>query len=195
MPSSTWAHISNVMDTIYKASPESILDVGIGYGKWGFLCREYLESWKDRVFPEQWQVRLEGIEIFAPYYERLPWVRQFYNTVHIGDACSVVDDLCTTFDLVLAGDVLEHINKEAATELLPKLMKLTQKLLIVCLPIGERWLKNRIVADNQAEQHRATWEIGEVIRAVGPGNEFRVTTLEYEVAGRPYAVFMFFRGS
>ena len=36
-------------------------------------------------------------------------------------------------------------------------------------------------------------EIGEVLRAVDPNSKFKVTTLEYEVAGRPYAVFMFSR--
>ena len=193
MPSSTWAHISNVLDAIYKTNPTSVLDIGIGYGKWGFLCREYLESWKDRVFREQWKVRIEGIEIFAPYYERLPWIRQVYDTVHIGDACSVVDGLCTTYDLVIAGDVLEHIAKEEATELLPKLLKLARKQLIVSLPIGERWLRNKVVADNEAEQHQAAWEVDEVLAAVNPNNRVKATTLEYEVAGRPYAVFMFTR--
>jgi len=191
MPSSTWAHIPNVIEAIFKLQPTSILDVGIGYGKWGFLCREYLESWKDRVFPNQWKVRIDGIEIFVPYYERLPWVRNIYDEVHIGDACSVVDGLCLRYDVVMAGDVLEHIEKSAAAELMQRLMTIANKTLILGLPIGDTWMRNQIVADNQAESHRSSWGIDEVHQTVNPDGEFKAKVRQFDVLGRPYAVFMF----
>ncbi len=191
MPSSTWAHIPNVIEAIFKLQPASILDVGIGYGKWGFLCREYLESWKDRVFPNQWKVRIDGIEIFAPYYERLPWVRNIYDEVYIGDACSVVDGLCLRYDAVMAGDVLEHIEKSAAADLMQRLMSVANKTFILGLPIGDAWMRNQIVADNQAERHQSNWEIEEVNQTVNPNGEFKAKVRQFDVWGRPYAVFMF----
>ena len=48
MPSSQHYHISKIMDLIININPMSILDIGTGFGKYGVLCREYLELWDGR---------------------------------------------------------------------------------------------------------------------------------------------------
>ena len=36
------------MDIIIALKPFSVLDIGSGFGKYGVLCREYLELWDGR---------------------------------------------------------------------------------------------------------------------------------------------------
>ena len=48
MPSSQHYHISKIMDLIISVKPFSVLDVGSGFGKYGVLCRKYLELWDGR---------------------------------------------------------------------------------------------------------------------------------------------------
>ena len=190
VPSSAWQHVSSVIDVIYQLQPTSVLDVGIGYGKWAFLCREYLESWNNRVFPEQWQVRIDGIEIFAPYCN-LPWISHLYNQIYIGDARLVVNELQSRYDVIMAGDVIEHIEKEAGIELLKRLVALTNKALILSIPIGEAWLGNKVAAGNPAEKHRASWEIDEVHHAVNPNGELAATAITFDVLRGPSTLFVF----
>jgi len=46
MPTSNWQNISYNIDLIRKIKPQSILDVGVGFGRWGILLREFLELWE-----------------------------------------------------------------------------------------------------------------------------------------------------
>ena len=48
MPSSQYYHISKIMEMIISLNPKSVLDIGSGFGKFGVLCREYLELWDGR---------------------------------------------------------------------------------------------------------------------------------------------------
>lgn len=43
LPSSQYYHISKILELIIAIDPSSVLDVGTGFGKYGVLCREYLE--------------------------------------------------------------------------------------------------------------------------------------------------------
>jgi hypothetical protein len=47
MPTSRWDSIPAIVDIVMnlEPTPAKILDVGIGYGKFGFLAREYLTFW------------------------------------------------------------------------------------------------------------------------------------------------------
>ena len=48
MPTSFHHHISKMVDWVVRLQPRSILDIGVGFGKWGFLCREYLDIFQGR---------------------------------------------------------------------------------------------------------------------------------------------------
>ena len=42
MGTSNWQNLSFCVDLIRYVSPKSVLDVGVGFGRWGMICREYL---------------------------------------------------------------------------------------------------------------------------------------------------------
>lgn len=56
MPTSDHRQISTVLDLVLKREPHSILDIGVGYGKYGTLLREYLPD-----------ARIVGVEPWAKY--------------------------------------------------------------------------------------------------------------------------------
>ena len=90
MPTSNPKIISPILDYISKNTPASVLDIGIGFGKWGALIREYTDVIHYRFYQEEWQVLIHGIEIHDRY--RNPnW--QHYQLVYIGDACDMVGKL------------------------------------------------------------------------------------------------------
>ena len=47
---------------LQRLAPRSILEIGVGFGKWGVVAREYLEAWQGRFRREDWQVRIEGVK-------------------------------------------------------------------------------------------------------------------------------------
>lgn len=118
MPSGRPNIISPVIDLIMKINPDSILDVGSGFGKWGFLLREYLEVWQGRLYPKDWKKRIDAIEIFTEY-TKLPWYAVIYNNIYNQDITEY-DGILANYDLVLFMDVVEHVDKEKGLEMLKK---------------------------------------------------------------------------
>lgn len=152
MPVSDYRHISDVLDVIRQVNPQTILDVGVGFGKWGVLCREVLEVYNQRLQPETWTVQIDGIEIHEPY--RNPLWEIAYNRLHIGNAFDIVESL-GQYDLILGCDVIEHFDKEIGSILLRKLYH-RANIVIVTSPRG--FMPQGAVHDNEYECHRSCWD-------------------------------------
>jgi SAM-dependent methyltransferase len=138
--------------------PKSVLDIGIGYGRWGILSREFLDISGARYFRDLWRTRIDGIEIFPKYIES--YHSFFYNNIYIGDAFQVIDQLEFSYDLIILGDVLEHFEKPKALEFLNKCM-LTGKAVLLIIPIGTNWEQGQAYG-NEFETHLSFWEESEL---------------------------------
>lgn len=160
MPSSTHAHIPAILTEVMRARPASVLDVGVGFGKWGHLVREYTDVWAGRFDPKDWRVHIAGIEIFSGYINA--GTRAYYDELMIGDLRTILPDL-NGYDLVLAIDVLEHLERRDALEAMLKLIDLA-KTAVFAVPLGERWLKanGAYARINPAEAHRSAWKASEL---------------------------------
>lgn len=130
---------------------DSILDVGPGWGIWG----EMLRPW----FPEAW---LSAVEIFKPYVDRYD-LKKKYDYVYLED----VRDMSTRFaesgyrrgfDLVIFGDVLEHMPKPDAVGVVEALLR---RYALISIPIGE--CPQEGTEENPYEEHVATWSTEEVL--------------------------------
>jgi len=93
-----------------QPNPQRILDVGCGYGKHGVLLREYLDP----------TPVVHGIEAWEPYVEphRLHGI---YDHLYVGDVCNLGTADLISYDLVVMGDVIEHIEKQAALDLIDRI--------------------------------------------------------------------------
>jgi hypothetical protein len=72
MPSSHLYQIPTIIKIICGLKPDSILDIGCGFGKYGFLAREYLEIWQSRYQKSEWVIKIDCIEVYGPYLTELP---------------------------------------------------------------------------------------------------------------------------
>jgi hypothetical protein len=141
-----------VATELQRLNPRSILDIGVGFGKWGVVAREYLEAWNGRFRREEWQVRIEGIEIFEGY--RNPMWAAAYDQIHIGDATQILNTL-GQFDVGLICDVIEHIPKPAGRNLIDQLLAHCRTVILTTplsfWPQGEEH-------GNASEKHLCLWQ-------------------------------------
>jgi 2-polyprenyl-3-methyl-5-hydroxy-6-metoxy-1,4-benzoquinol methylase len=93
-----------------KDTPQRILDVGCGYGKYGVLLREYLEG----------NPVVDGVEAWPDYIEKHN-LRGIYNHVYSDDVLNLDNNTLAMYDLVMMGDVIEHIEKDSAIDLLNRI--------------------------------------------------------------------------
>lgn len=153
MPVSSSVQISHCLQYIVALNPKSVLDIGCGFGLWGFLCREYLDVWNMRVQPEHWQARIDGVELWEPYIQSHQ--RSIYNNIYIRDVREILPEL-DEYDLVIAGDVIEHLDKPDAERVLDGLYAKARQALIVNIPLTGNW-DHPICHGNPGELHRSQW--------------------------------------
>lgn len=128
MPTSYPYQLAEIVDVLLKSHPKSVLDVGVGFGKYGVLAREYLEFWNGRQEYRDWVHRIDGIEIFGNYLT--PLHEFVYDEVHIGDALLVLPSLTIRYDLILLIDVIEHFSESDGMRLLSLCRERARNVLI-----------------------------------------------------------------
>ncbi len=157
MPSSRPNTIPTVIHLIRQLKPRSILDVGIGFAKWGHLFREYtdiLEAEHDphRYQRKNWQVKIDGIEGHTAYVT--PMHRFIYNDIHLGNACELIGHL-PHYDIIFMGDMIEHLDKQSGLQLLRDSIRKANKAVIVSTPKFETDQPG--LCANELERHRSLW--------------------------------------
>ncbi len=95
-------------------SPQNttILDVGAGWGKYRRLLPEY---------------KMDAVEIWEPYIQEEKLEKQ-YGKVFCTDIC---DFNKANYDVIILGDVLEHIERDRAVPLIKRLKKSCKQLYVV----------------------------------------------------------------
>jgi len=148
MPVSDMHGLSDIAVEIQRIAPRSVLDLGVGYGLFGALCRQIMDGQDGRCHPEKWRGVLHGVEAWKDYQNPC-W--ECYNSVRISEirAYSLLH-----YDLVLMIDVLEHFEAEAGRELLRQMVK-NNKHVIASVPNGV--MEQGATFGNPYERHRHTF--------------------------------------
>jgi hypothetical protein len=153
MPTSHSGQINTIVEIITEINPSSILDIGVGYGKYGFLSREYLDISNNKDQYNSRRVIIHGIEGFPEYITDLQ--RMIYDDIFIGDALQVVDKLEKQYDLILLMDVFEHFSYDDGLALLKKL---TAKGKYVLISTPKLMSEQGAEFGNVYETHRFEWK-------------------------------------
>ena len=136
MPTSDYHAVSDIMGEIQRLSPKTVLDIGVGFGKWGVLCREILDARFGRCRPDDWEASVVGCEVW-PVYRNPAW--RCYSQVYISKPGRAFPDGYDFgppgVELVLMIDVLEHFDDNPGREILRKLVA-QNKHVIVSVPNG-----------------------------------------------------------
>ena len=116
---------------------QTIVDLGIGAGTYPKLLGKDKYIWK-------------GVEIWAPYIERYK-LKDLYQEIRIGDIqyMELPDGDCA-----IIGDVMEHLEKEAAIK---TFFKVDKQFEHVVLSIPTTVLSNRNFKGNRFESHLSSW--------------------------------------
>lgn len=166
MASSDPALLPVIVDRLWRTMPSRILDVGMGFGKLGFLAREYLDVYYHRRYgPSQWTTVIDGIEICPEFITDMH--RYLYDHIHVGDAARIVPML-PRYDLVCMFDVIEHIPKPQGLRLI-EAMRRHGKRVLISTPATE--MPQDAILGNPHERHVSFWtpeEIGGTCTPVGP---------------------------
>ena len=180
MPTSPFGHIETFIGFLMESRPRSILDIGLGNGKLGFLARDCLDVMLNEAYHRsRWKVRIDGIEAYADYIQ--DHQRAIYDTIHIGDALGVIDRL-GTYDMIILGDVLEHFEKGRAWEFFDKCILHAEHHLAVFIPLGKTW-KQPAIYGNSYETHRSSWFFDELA-------SFSERHALFDYSAGPYGAFL-----
>lgn len=155
MPTSFPDTITTVVKAIQALAPASVLDIGCGFGKYGLLCREYLDIWWLRYRKQEWRVRIDAVEAFELYLTPVHWY--IYNNIYIGDIRQLIDRL-DSYNVVLMLDVIEHFEKQEGLELLEKVKSKCGNILLSTPAF-------KIITDdefgNPYQEHKSFWELSD----------------------------------
>jgi SAM-dependent methyltransferase len=181
---SSWHNIGYCVDVMMKIEPESVLDVGAGFGRWGVLAREFCDVWRGRFFPDQWTVRVDAVEAFEKNV--CEWHRHFYNQIYVADAAELLTPERCDYDLIILGDVLEHFERGIAEDLLQRCVD-RARYVMVNIPLGASYEQGDMYG-NVYERHRSVWHVIDFHR-----RELRHFRLFRDYMERPYGVFVLSR--
>jgi hypothetical protein len=93
-----------------------VIDIGPCWGKYRELLPEYV---------------MDACEAWLPYVEQEK-LRDRYRHVYVSDVCDLVKSAqWQHYDVVIMGDVLEHIARPAATELVRRVLSTCGELVVV----------------------------------------------------------------
>jgi hypothetical protein len=157
MPTSGYTQIGKTIEVLLLLQPRSILDIGIGNGKYGFLAREYLELWNRGYDSEPRRIAINGVEGFRPYIGEVQ--RAIYDNIIVGDALSATRTMTPGYDLVLLIDVLEHFDRLQGKELLAQCVRLGRNVLV---STPKRVERQGSEFENALEVHRSQWSPSEI---------------------------------
>jgi len=147
----------------------NILDVGCGWGTYRQLFRDFA------VMVD----KMDAIEVWTPYIEQYSLDKKYTNVYNI-DARQNTN---WNYDLVIFGDVLEHMTKEDAVKMWEQVSK-QAKYAIISIPIIH--YPQGHLEDNPYQEHiKEDWTVEEVLETFPGITEHNA----YGVVGVFYATF------
>jgi hypothetical protein len=142
MPYSKPVFDSLAAQIIRALAPRTCLDLGAGAGKYGKLVR--------RECPV---CRLTAVESNRDYIARFG-LEEIYDAVECADVMALFDTaLEAEYDLVVAGDLMEHLRKSDGIDLLNFIVYRTAFILLV---YPTRFVQG-VVDGNRREAHISAW--------------------------------------
>lgn len=156
-------YVVNLVEQIPAAERRTVLEVGPGCGTYGVLLRGYLNDPPDRI---------DAVEVWRPYVDRFN-LRGIYGRVWRADVTDAVwrdlggttgvlrageggnfsgPKLLAEYDVVVMGDVIEHIEKPAALDLLDRI----PGRVVICTPVDDVPCSGEGY-ENPAEAHVSHW--------------------------------------
>jgi mannosyltransferase OCH1-like enzyme len=121
-----WQQIPFCVEAILDVSPLQVLDVGIGFGRWGMLVREFCTGRKNGNASEEPGMRVIGIETTRS--ETPKHACLLYDQIHVGGALDIIEAINERWDLVIFEDYDWSAN--TAPDVLKKALNVSDYVLV-----------------------------------------------------------------
>jgi SAM-dependent methyltransferase len=118
----SWQQIPFCIEAMLDIAPAKVLDVGIGFGRWGVLLREFANAGKEEP------LRVIGIE--TQRATAVEPARLFYDRIHPGKPLEIIDGINERWNLVIFGEELREWSAAAAEEILAKALNISDYVLV-----------------------------------------------------------------
>ena len=173
-----------------RLAPRQVLDIGKGFGKYGFLLHEYygIDNTKKpdptRTLAEQSRVVIDAVESNPDYL--WPHLAQFYRKVIRGRIEELYSGL-SGYDLVLMLDVIEHIGKAEGAAIIRHFVS-GGAAMIVSTP--SEYFDQQLY-ESSDEHHVSFWGVSDISvlgfpfdhQTVGAGRVFLITPGPMDIRG------------
>lgn len=153
---------TNMAWRMIDRSAKNLLDVGCGPGRMGSVIRRHRD------------IYAVGVDAYNPYLE-ICKSNNSYDKLIQGDVRELsFED--KSFDVILCTELIEHLEKAEACELIKKMERIARKQVIITTPVGK--YEAHAHDDNDFQEHRSVWRPSEIkkmgysVRGVGLRNLF-----------------------
>ena len=137
-----------LVEKIISCHPKRVLDVGAGAG-----------NWLDALKAAGYDGAIDAVEIWKPYIDEYDLVSR-YNVVHLTDIRDWDGEQFAEYDVVIFGDVLEHMTKDEAIRVWNAAS--AARHTAIAIPIVT--YAQGPLHDNPYEEHiKADWDHNEVL--------------------------------
>lgn len=156
MASSFADQIPVVIHLLQKLGPSTLLDIGKGFGKYGFLAHEYAgiapshKADPTKTLAQQSRLQIDAVEVERDFL--WPHLSHLYRNVIVGK----IEDIYVSlphYDVVLMADVIEHIEKPAAKAIVKHLVD-NGSIVIVATP---KLFFQQHLYESGYEEHVSHW--------------------------------------
>lgn len=97
-----------------------------------------------------------GIEVFEPYFDQTKSTK-FYQTLMFGDVRNIISNFRdNTFDLVLAIDFIEHLDKQTGKSILKEIERVAARQIMLFTPY--KFYHQDPYEENPYQEHKSGWE-------------------------------------
>lgn len=147
----------------HLSNAKTVLDVGCGDGS---LMGKLNHDKKYNIV---------GVDLYKPYLDKAKDLGVYKKLV--SSDLRKLKFKNKSFDIVLASQVVEHLTKKEASELIVKLEKIAKHKVIITTPNGYvKYDPFEVIDDNKLQKHKCGWDISEMrrlgYRVYGQGSKF-----------------------
>jgi ubiquinone/menaquinone biosynthesis C-methylase UbiE len=120
----TTSYLQLCLSKLFPSEKFKALEVGIGSGHLGAALRNQFQN----------NISLTGVEIWPKDIK----VRGYYNKIFNGSIQDFLKSNESNFNIILATDILQYLDKQEAKNILTQLRFMTKKGVIVTIPLDEK---------------------------------------------------------
>lgn len=138
----------------------TILDIGCGYGNWGYLIKT--AYWYTKAGRKRKKANfLMGIDICKNYLKFVNYHRVYSETAMCDSRYLPLND--KTFDTVLLLEIIEHLPKSEGYNILKEAERVAKRLVIVSTP--SYFIRQETRDGNKFQKHLSKWTVSDFKRA------------------------------